>query len=348
MRKELQKHMSKKTTMSDIAKELGISTVTVSKALSGQKGVSEEMRQKIFELARDMGYQKSFSNQANESYKIGVLIGGRYIGNIDSFYGHMYQIFSAKAAKMGSYTMLEILSDADEKNLVFPKIIGDGTVDAVVIMGTLSEEYLTMLDEQLEIPTFYMDFTDRDHKKDSVISGNYYGAYILTNYLFDKGHKDIGFVGTVLSTPSITDRYLGYVRAMMEHGMEINKDWILNDRGINNDKVDFEKNTSFPKGKLPTAFVCNCDLSANMFIQYLKVKGYRVPEDISLVGYDDFLFADGASLGITTYKVDMDEMVSRTLKRIKHALRGEKYRSGLSIVEGYLVERESVKDLNKR
>jgi DNA-binding LacI/PurR family transcriptional regulator len=339
--------MSKKITMSDIAKELGISTVTVSKALSGQKGVGEQMRQRIIEIANERGYQKSVSIEANESYKIGVLIGSRYVGNIDSFYGHMYQIFSAKAAKIGSFTMLEILSDNDEKNLVYPKIIGDGNVDAVVIMGALGEEYLNMLDEKLGTPTFYMDFTDRKHKKDSVISGSFYGSYILTNYLFDKGHTQIGYVGTVLSTPSITDRYLGYVRAMMEHGIDIKKEWILNDRSINNDKVDIENNLVLPKGKLPTAFVCNCDLTANVFMQYLKVKGYKVPEDISLVGYDDFLFADVSSIGITTYKVDMDEMVKRTLKRITHVLRGEKYRGGLSIVEGYLIERDSVKDLNR-
>ncbi len=335
--------MAKKTTMSDIAAELGISTVTVSKALSGQKGVSEEMRQRIIDLAEERGYQKSFSSKLEENYKIGILIAGRYLGNIDSFYGHMYQIFSAKAGKIGSFTMLEVLSDEDEKNLVYPKLIGDGNVDAVVIMGALSEEYLNMLDDKMETPVFYMDFTDRNHKKDSVISGSYYGAYILTNYLFDKGHKDIGYVGTLLSTPSITDRYLGYMRAMMEHGVSINPDWVLNDRDIEDQFIDIEKNVRFPKGKLPTAFVCNCDLTASLFMKYLKTKGYSVPQDISLVGYDDFLFAESSSVGITTYKVDMEEMVRRTLKRILHTLKGEKYRGGLSIVEGYLVEKDSVK-----
>ena len=335
--------MAKKTTMSDIAAELGISTVTVSKALSGQKGESEEMRQRIIDLAEERGYQKSFSSKPEENYKIGILIAGRYLGNIDSFYGHMYQIFSAKAGKIGSFTMLEVLSDEDEKNLVYPKLIGDGNVDAVVIMGALSEEYLNMLDDKMETPVFYMDFTDRNHKKDSVISGSYYGAYILTNYLFDKGHKDIGYVGTLLSTPSITDRYLGYMRAMMEHGVSINPDWVLNDRDIEDQFIDIEKNVRFPKGKLPTAFVCNCDLTASLFMKYLKTKGYSVPQDISLVGYDDFLFAESSSVGITTYKVDMEEMVRRTLKRILHTLKGEKYRGGLSIVEGYLVEKDSVK-----
>ncbi|SFC99567.1 LacI family DNA-binding transcriptional regulator [Butyrivibrio sp. YAB3001] len=338
--------MPKKITMADIAAELGISTVTVSKAMAGQKGVSEEMRKRIMEIAQERGYQKTSQSKENGDYKIGVLIAAKYIGNIDSFYGHMYQIFSARAAKMGCFTMLEVLSDDDEKKIVYPKLIGDGNVDAVVIMGALNEDYLAMLDEKLSSPTFYMDFTDRKHQKDSVISGSYYGAYILTNYLFDRGHRNIGYVGTVLATPSITDRYLGYTRALMEHGVSVNDDWILNDRDPGNQGIDLDKNLKLPK-KMPTAFVCNCDLAAIRFINYLKEKGYKVPQDISVVGYDDFIYSNSSDdIGITTYKVDMDEMVRRTLKRIIHVLRGEKYRGGLSIVEGCLVERDSVKRLS--
>ena len=134
---------------------------------------------------------------------------------------------------------------------------------------------------------------------------------------------------------------------MMEHGVEVKKEWILNDRDIANKKVDLDKYIKLPKS-MPTAFICNCDLTASMFIQYLKAKGYNVPEDISVVGYDDFLYSEVSGIGITTYKVDMEEMVRRTLKRIMHILKGERYRGGLSIVEGYIVEKESVKELNKK
>ena len=333
-------------TLADIAKRAGVSVVSVSKALSGQKGVGEQMRQRIIEIANERGYQKSVSIEANESYKIGVLIGSRYVGNIDSFYGHMYQIFSAKAAKIGSFTMLEILSDADEKNLVYPKIIGDGNVDAVVIMGALGEEYLNMLDEKLGTPTFYMDFTDRKHKKDSVISGSFYGSYILTNYLFDKGHTQIGYVGTVLSTPSITDRYLGYVRAMMEHGIDIKKEWILNDRSINNDKVDIENNLVLPKGKLPTAFVCNCDLTAGVLIKRLEKEGYKVPDDFSVVGYDNFIFPGVCDVEITTYEVDMPVMVQKAVSYLTSLLKGENVKMGTHIITGHLIEKDSVKALS--
>lgn len=337
--------MPKKVTMSDIAAELGISTVTVSKALSGQKGVSEEMRRRIMDIAEERGYQKSFQSKENESFKIGVLIAARYLGSADSFYGRMYQIFSARAARTGCFTMLEELSDDDENDLVYPKLIGDGNVDAVVIMGALNENYLLMLDEKLLTPTFYMDFSDKKYQKDSVISGSYYGAYILTSYLFDNGHKDIGYVGTILATPSITDRYLGYTRALMEHGLSVKPEWVLDDRGLGRGSIDVEKYVKLPK-KMPTAFVCNCDISAVRFINYLKEKGYKVPQDISVVGYDDFVYSGGGEdLGITTYKVDMDEMVRRTVKRIIHTLRGEPYRGGLSIVEGELIERDSVKKI---
>lgn len=63
-----------------------------------------------------------------------------------------------------------------------------------------------------------------------MISDSYYGAYRLTNYLFEMVHTRIGYVGTVLATGSITDRYMGYLRAMMEHGSEVKPEWIIEDR----------------------------------------------------------------------------------------------------------------------
>ncbi len=62
------------------------------------------------------------------------------------------------------------------------------------------------------------------------MSNSYFGMYIMTNYLFDMGHRDIGFVGNVLSTDSITDRYFGYMKSLYEHGVEIVQEWVLKDR----------------------------------------------------------------------------------------------------------------------
>ncbi len=96
-----------------------------------------------------------------------------------------------------------------------------------------------------------MDFCDEKADTDAVISDSYYGAYRMTNYLFDMGHREIAYVGTLLATGSITDRYLGYTKSMMEHGVAV-RDWTIADRDIHTGKIDM---VAAAKDEMPTAFV---------------------------------------------------------------------------------------------
>ena len=89
--------MAKTVRLIDIGKKLGVSAVTVSKALSGQKGVSEEMREKIVRLADEMGYKRSDSqieSSKEKSFTIGVIVADRYLGENQSFYWKLYQEIS--------------------------------------------------------------------------------------------------------------------------------------------------------------------------------------------------------------------------------------------------------------
>ena len=109
--------MAKSVKMSDIAEKLNVSTVTVSKALSDQKGVSEEMRNKIKKLALDMGYQKPASKSEDRvrSFNVGVIVPEDYIEKHQTFYWEMYQEINMAAVKNNSFVMLEVLTAADEK-----------------------------------------------------------------------------------------------------------------------------------------------------------------------------------------------------------------------------------------
>ena len=100
--------------------------------------------------------------------------------------------------------------------------------------------------------------------------------------------------------------------------------------------------------EMPTAFVCNCDLTASGLIRQLKAKGYRVPEDVSVVGYDNFLFAGLCDIGITSYGVDMPEMARVTLKQMRDRIRKTVAGPGrLYTVSGRIVEKDSVKVLER-
>ncbi|MDE5894154.1 MAG: substrate-binding domain-containing protein, partial [Acetatifactor sp.] len=177
-----------------------------------------------------------------------------------------------------------------------------------------------------------------------VISNNFYGAYYMTNYLFQMGHRKIGFVGTKLSTESIMDRYLGYVKSLMEHEVELREDWVLRDREENS--VYCYELITLPD-ELPTAFVCNSDLVVSKMVKSLQEAGYRVPEDVSLVGYDDWLCPGLCDVPITTYSVDMTRMAETAIDLLIRRIGGDNSRSNMQIIEGSIVIRDSVKRLNK-
>ena len=134
--------MAKAVKLADIAVKLGVSTVTVSKALSGQKGVSEPMREKIKQLADEMGYKppSAMKQQQAKSYNIGVLVSDRYLDKCDSFYWKMYQCVATKAVQKDCFTMLEVVTYENEMDITLPKIVLEHKVDGIVIVGKLSGE----------------------------------------------------------------------------------------------------------------------------------------------------------------------------------------------------------------
>lgn len=341
--------MAKAVKLADIAEKLNVSTVTVSKALSDQKGVSEEMREKIKKLADELGYKQpsaSRREKVQRGYNIGILISQSYLDKYDTFYWQMYQMVVAKTASSGCFALLEVISEEDEAGCKTPNLIAEQKVDGIVIIGRLAKEYLASVEKEAKVPFVYLDYCDEKQNCDAVISDSYYGAYALTNYLFEMGHEKIAYVGTVLATNSITDRYLGYLKSMLEHRKKVPDEWVIADRHLEDGKIDRENLFVLPKD-MPTAFVCNCDLTASELIKKLQANGYRVPEDISVVGYDNYLYPGLCDIEITTYEVDMWEMTSKAVEIIVDKIEKKKIRHGITIVEGKLVYKDSVRKLEK-
>ena len=337
--------MAKTVRLQDIADRIGVSTVTVSKALSGQKGMSDELREKINALADEMGYVPSVSRKrdfTNKSYTLGVLISENFMSEYSSFYTRMHQQVSQIAMDKGCFTMLEVISNENEKAKVIPRLVEDKKIEGIVVVGRLDQDYLRTIKEQSGISMVYLDFCNHSGDEDAVVSDSYNGAYCLTNYLFDMGHKDIAFVGTILASGAITDRYMGYSKSLLEHRQPFREDWIIPDRDLDNGVMDYNKFFKLPEN-MPTAFVCNCDIAASMLIKRLRENGYRVPEDISVVGYDNYIFPGLCDIKLTTYGVDTYEMGRNAVLNLIRKISGERYRQGIMILEGHMIEGESVK-----
>lgn len=336
----------KNVTMRDIAQMLNISTVTVSKALSDKDGVSLELKDRIKAVAEEMGYRyNSLAKGMKEgkSYNIGIIIAERFVkDDMDAFYLKMYHNAVKALSKASYYGIMEIVPSRDEKELTVPKIISENKVDGIIVLGQMGKDYLSAIKKTL-IPMVFLDFYDEHLDVDAVISDSYYGAYTLTNYLISLGHKEIGFVGNIFATSSILDRYLGYYKALITNRIGVNEEWIVPDRGDDGEYIDFV----LPE-KMPTAFVCNCDSVAYLFIRKLKKVGYKVPEQISVAGYDNYIYASLSSPRLTTIEVDMEMMTDTAVHMIMRKVQGDKRPQGRKVIGGNLVIRESVKVLKQQ
>ena len=332
--------MAKAVKLEDIAKCIGVSNVTVSKALADKSGVSEEMRKKIKLLAKQMGYVP-VSSQKTKVEKgtgnIGVIIPYRFVENNSSFYWALYQNLVTKLQAKGYYAILELIPSEDENNCELPKLLQDEKVDGLVMIGQACGAYSEFIWKNSTVPTMFLDFYDTHMEYDTIITDGFYGMYILTDYLIKMGHKEIAFVGTLLATSSITDRYFGYRKALLEHNIPFNEEWLISDRNIHGD--DFQIN--LPE-KLPTAFACNSDYTANVVINLLGERGLNVPEDVSVVGFDNYLHPNLSNLQLTTYEVPMEKMASLCVKTLLRKINQKEYIKGVQIITGEMIVKGTV------
>lgn len=332
--------MGRNVTMKDIAAELGVSTVTVSKALSGKEGVSEEVRELIKHKAKEKGYRYNTlgkSMKEGRNYNIGILIAEQFMHE-SAFYSKMYQALIREMMRFDYFGILEIISGQDERKCTMPHLLRHNKVDGLILLGQMNREYISMIDNT-NIPYIFLDFVDDAFNVDTIISDNVYGAYEITKYLISKGHTKIGFIGNRLATTSITDRFIGFYKAILEHKLTINEEWVLNDRDEYGNFIDL----SLPR-ELPTAFVCNCDKVAYELILLLKKKHIRVPDDVSVVGYDNYIFATLSDPQITTVEVNVEAMSEMAVASIIRRFSNTNAESSRKIISGRIIIRDSVTD----
>lgn len=328
-----------KVRLSDIAEKLEISTVTVSKALANKEGVGDELRQKIKELAEEMGYhvKKSGDMGKNITGNIGILIPSRFFAPSSSFYWYLFNSLSTELLNRNYYAIMELLSSEDEKGLALPHMLQDNKVDGLIILGQVSDQYLEFINNSYE-NFILMDFYTSMKNLDGVSDDNFYCSYLLTSYVISQGHKKLRFVGNFESTSSIRDRFMGFAKALMENGMDVNKDDIIKDRDENGFSIPLE----IPS-ELPDAFICNCDETAAVMIQTLMEKGYKVPEDVSVTGFDNFLAANKTPVPLTTVSIRAEDTASVAADLIINKVTGQPYIKGRHLISGSLVIRDSVK-----
>lgn len=334
----------KAVTMQCIADQLGVSKVTISKALKDQEGVSEELRQKIKEIAQELGYKLPNADASTAWTKnVVIMVQEKYVDarEYTTFYLRFYQKLASNLTQKGYMCNLFPIGASTPTTTEFNKWFSESSVGGVIILGDIKQHYITMI-KDLNIPMVFLDCYSGDLNVDCIVTDNYYSTFEITNYLRKCGHTQIGFVGNINATSSIQDRFLGYCRALIGSGLPIKQELIISDRDDINEEIEFV----LPK-EMPTAFVCNCDDTAYKFVQHLGSKGYKVPEDISVVGFDNDIYAELCNPKLTTVAVNIELMAEKAVNLIIRKIQNGDYESQSRVfVTGDTIYRQSVKNIN--
>ena len=334
----------KKIRLADIAKEIGVSSVTISKALTDKEGVSDDLRKQIKQLAESMGYKtkklKTVSTAAGSTGNIVILIPSRFFSRDSSYYWYLFNFLSKELLSRNYYSIMELLTDEDEKQNNIPRMVLDKKIDGLIIMGQTKTSYLTVIEEQFK-NFILLDFYTKKTNFDSVSNDDYYCSYMLTNYVISQGHKDIRFVGTFSATTSIQDRYMGFQKAMYEHSINTSFEDIIPDREEQSKMITIP----LPK-KLPTAFICNCDETAASLIVQLEQMGLNVPQDISVAGFDNYVSSGKINIGLTTVYIKPEDTAKTAADLLISKISGLPYIKGRHLVSGEIIIRDSIKKID--
>lgn len=298
--------MKSKVTMQDIADRLNLSKNSVSQALTGKSGVSETTRQLIIETAEQMGYVYGKEKKRRQPDAPGggsiALIASDFAFSQKNFFGGIYLSIEKEVRERGYDLLIQSVNKAQAAALDLPPFVENRSVAGVLALSHITTDYIKAVIDT-GIPTVLIDHHHPDIAADSVLTNNRFGAYEAVRHLIQLGHRSIGYIGDIGFSPSYYERLDGYRLALHEHGLEADNRFIF-DRA--QEDSSYINNLVQQLDSYPTAWFCVNDGLGFMLNSALQQIGLRVPEDASVVSFDNGYLSRIATPAITTVNVDLE------------------------------------------
>jgi LacI family transcriptional regulator len=337
----------KPATLADIAANVGVSPAAVSLALRGKPGVSEATRERVVEASRILGYRSTSGLSRNRHKPMTVTLVIRALHGdspgANRFYGPVLAGVEERCRRLHIRLILAIMPvDQFNHPIEVPHSVTDQLSDGLIFVGAHFASPLTPLLEGA-LPAVLVDAYAEDGVFDTVETDNILGARTAVQHLVSRGHRNIAILGTEPGAfPSILQRRRGYEEAMAEAG--------LTPRYI--DAPYYEHETAAASairylrahGNV-TAIFCANDLVAVTFIQAARLAGISVPDQVSVVGFDDIDMASFITPALTTMAVDKVGMGRLAVTLLAHRLEVGEECVTATLVRPQLIERGTVRTL---
>ncbi|MCO7175729.1 LacI family DNA-binding transcriptional regulator [Sporolactobacillus kofuensis] len=312
-------------TIKQVAKLVGVSPTTVSNVIHGRKNkVSPEIYKRVKEALNQTNYVSNMSGRIlsqNGSKIIGVILNYSRRSEInvvsDPFYNQMIG-YLEEQIRMNEYYMMLYTSGSVQESL---NLASAWKIEGLVILGALPEDAEKII-QVAQMPVAFIDtyISDALMKKRFINVGlqDFKGCYEITNYLIDLGHRQIGFCADGNTLKGVDEeRYKGFKQAMADAGLKFDeeKDYFGLPYQIN-ERHDYLSKLAKQRFRSYTALVFTSDYLAIDAMNILKDNQYRVPQDLSITGFDHNIFSEQARPKLTTVEQNVHEKAELTIKHL--------------------------------
>jgi LacI family transcriptional regulator len=337
-------------TLESIAKELNLSVSTVSRVLNGKSEkyrISKKTIELVLEKAKEFHYQPNQlarSLRLNRSHTIGLII-----PDISNPFFAMIAKYIERSARENGYSV--IVSDSDENTEIEKsslQFLASRKIDGLIISPVGKEaEHLIKLSNK-NIPIVLVDRYFRDLKLPFVGSDNFKGSFEATNYLIQNGHSRIAFIQGIKNTTVNQDRVNGFIEAFKINNIPLDRRLIVGDSfGIENGYT--ETRLLITLEKRPTALFAASNLISLGVLKALYEENLNVPDDISLISFDDLPYSDYLTTPLTTVAQQSKDIGSIAFKLLMDIMESDKATELSKILlKTKLILRKSVKTINLR
>lgn len=332
-----------------IAKQAGVSTATVSNVINGNHHkVSQETIRKVQQIIQENDYKPNATARSLASKRsriIGVVI--PHIGSSANFFvnpynAHMLAVLENYIRNQGYYLMIRCVGTCTD---IIP-LFSSWNVDGVIFFGAYKED-IGEIRSRLNVPTIYIDTYAGEQTIDNVGIDDYKGGYLAAGYLLGKGHRRLAFVGPSVDFPGvIRERYRGFCDACRERGAELPEGHHFGANTLYQSGVTAGQQIAM-SDKHFSGVVAMSDIVAFGVMEGLRLCGRNVPQDVSVIGFDDLPECQYSNPKLTTISQNVEQKALTVAESLFKLIRQETETNINEKLDVTLVERQSVRDINE-
>jgi LacI family transcriptional regulator len=332
-----------KATIKDVAIRANVSVATVSRVVNELDGYSEETKERVLKAIKELGYQRNAIARGlvtKSTNTIGVLI-----PDISAYlYAEILNGIENRASQGGYGVFLCHTGPNGVRAENYIKMLGERQVNAIIIVSIAMNERFYELLSSLRIPCILVSTLSYKYKIPYIKVDDQQAAYTATQYLIEKGHKKIALIsGNKNDKVAGIPRINGYINALQDYGLEVNEDIIKYGEFGFKDGIICMNELLKEKGKFTAIFATSDEMAIGALSVMHKNK-IQVPEEISIIGYDNTLLSQMSNPSLTTIAQPLYEMGEKAMERILRILETGKCEDNI-ILPHKVVERDTVKSL---